>query len=389
MIVDSGFKVVLDTLGQDEGKYNVSEEVLTSLKGQTNFYSDDKDLFIVFAQPIYNTYSSDQVGSREVIGVLIVSASNDSIFEWEDTLTAKSGLVFIIAACLLVPISFILSSILVRPLKNVIQSLDHAAGGNLEDEIMVSSYKETQAICDSYNQTLSRLKILDDTRQEFVSNVSHELKTPITSIRVLADSLIAQEDAPVELYQEFMQDISDEIDRENRIIEDLLELIRLDKSAKDLNVTQVNMNDFLESLLKRLRPIAKVRDIELILESYRPVIAEVDEVKLTLALSNIIENAIKYNKDGGWVKVTLNADHKFFYVKIADSGVGIPEDSKKQVFDRFYRVDKARSRDTGGTGLGLAITQNIVYLHNGGIKLYSIEGEGTTFTVRIPLMFIR
>ena len=101
----------------------------------------------------------------------------------------------------------------------------------------------------------------------------------------------------------------------------------------------------------------------------------------------LIENGIKYNKDDGWIRVTLNADHKYFYVKVADSGVGIPEDCQDQVFDRFYRVDKARSRDTGGTGLGLAITKSVVSLHNGEIKLYSKVGEGTTFTLRIPLKY--
>ena len=123
-------------------------------------------------------------------------------------------------------------------------------------------------------------------------------------------------------------------------------------------------------------------------ESFRPVIAEIDEVKLTLAFSNLVENAIKYNIESGWVRVSLNADHKFFYVKVSDSGIGIPDDVQDRVFERFYRVDKARSRETGGTGLGLSITKNAILMHKGVIKLYSKENEGTTFTVRIPLTYI-
>ena len=119
-----------------------------------------------------------------------------------------------------------------------------------------------------------------------------------------------------------------------------------------------------------------------------PIMADVDEVKLSIALNNLIENAIKYNYDDGWVRVTLNADHKFFYVKIEDSGVGIPEDVQDKIFDRFYRVDKARSRDTGGTGLGLSLTRSTVLLHRGSIKLHSKEKEGSTFTVRIPLTYV-
>ena len=101
-----------------------------------------------------------------------------------------------------------------------------------------------------------------------------------------------------------------------------------------------------------------------------------------------MQNAIKYNKEDGWVRVTLDADHKFFYIKVADSGIGIPEEFKDRVFERFYRVDKARSRETGGTGLGLAITKNVILMHHGGIRVESAEGVGTTFMVRIPLIYI-
>lgn len=192
----------------------------------------------------------------------------------------------------------------------------------------------------------------------------------------------------MELYREFMSDISEEIDRESQIIEDLLTLVKLDKSEAELNVTQINVNDLLESTLKRLRPIAEQKNVELVLESFRPVLAELDKTKFTLAVTNLVENAIKYNSRDGWVKVSLNADHKFFYVKVSDNGIGIPEDDQSHIFERFYRVDKARSREAGGTGLGLAITKSIVQSHHGAIKLYSKENEGTTFTVRIPLIYI-
>lgn len=227
--------------------------------------------------------------------------------------------------------------------------------------------------------------VIDSTRQEFVSNVSHELKTPITSMKVLADSLIQNESADLAMYKEFMTDIVDEIDRESKIITDLLTLVKMDKKSAAMNIEEIKINDLLEVILKRVTPIAKSRGIQITYESYRDVTAWVDEVKLSLALTNIIENAVKYNVDNGWVKVTLNADHRNFYVKVADSGVGIPDDCKEHVFERFYRVDKARSRDTGGTGLGLAITKSVIQMHKGSIKLYSESGEGTTFTIRIPM----
>ena len=162
----------------------------------------------------------------------------------------------------------------------------------------------------------------------------------------------------------------------------------MDKKASDLNVKQENINELVERILKRLHPIAEQRNIEIVFESFRPVNAEVDEVKLTLALTNLVENAIKYNNENGWVHVSLNADHKYFYIEVADSGIGIPEEAQEHIFERFYRVDKSHSREIGGTGLGLAIARNAVVMHRGAIKVFSQMGEGTTFTVRIPISYV-
>ena len=155
-----------------------------------------------------------------------------------------------------------------------------------------------------------------------------------------------------------------------------------------MNVKPENINELVERILKRVRPIAAMRNIEVVFESFRPVTAEVDEVKLSLAISNLVENAIKYNQEEGWVHVSLNADHKYFYVKVADSGIGIPQESIEHIFERFYRVDKSHSREIGGTGLGLAIARNAIVMHRGAVKVYSEEGKGTTFTVRVPLNYI-
>ena len=140
--------------------------------------------------------------------------------------------------------------------------------------------------------------------------------------------------------------------------------------------------------MKRLRPIAQKQNVELVMESFRPVVAEVDEVKLTLALTNLIENAIKYNNPDGWVHVSLNADHQNFFVTVEDNGIGIPKESQNRIFERFYRVDKSHSREIGGTGLGLAITKSAVLMHKGSLTVTSTEGQGSCFLVKIPLMYI-
>lgn len=383
VIVDKNYKIVADTFDLSVGRINIAEEVIRCFQGElSNIYNREKQYFAQTI-PIYSN-----TPERTIDGVMVVTASTENLISIADAMEEQSGFLDLIVVLILGVAAVALSRLLTQPYRNLAAMIDKVAEGNMETAVEEDTYLETQRISEAVNQTIGKLRAADQSRQEFVSNVSHELKTPITSIRVLADSLMSMEEAPVELYQEFMKDISDEIDRESKIIDDLLSLVKMDKSAAEMNITQVSINGLLELILKRIRPIAKKRNVELILESIREVSAEVDEVKLSLALNNLVENAVKYNIEDGWVRVTLDADHKYFYIKVADSGIGIPEEFQDRIFERFYRVDKARSRETGGTGLGLAITKSVILMHQGTIKLESKEGEGTTFTVKIPLTYI-
>ena len=319
---------------------------------------------------------------------MIVSLSTQDVKDGKDALSNTVLILQIVLTLMILAAAYYVARVLTKPFGKITRSLEEVRGGVIEQEISIPDYTETKMLAEAYNRMLKRMKIQEDSRQEFVSNVSHELKTPITSMKVLADSLLAQENVPVELYKEFMSDIAEEIDRENKIITDLLSLVKMDKKSSDINIQETNINQLIELILKRLRPIAAKRNIDLVLESFKPIMAEVDETKLTLALSNLVENGIKYNEEDGWVHVSLNIDSKYFYVKVEDSGMGIPEADQEHIFERFYRVDKSHSREIGGTGLGLAITRSAVLMHHGAIKVYSKEGEGTTFTVRIPLKYV-
>ena len=381
VVVDDEFKVIKDTFNLDEGKTLVSREVIQCFKNETSLTHDGEYKFIELALPIRESVN------KQVIGALVISSETADIVENREELSRK---VFVLQSVLMLVVlvtAFYLSRYLVKPFARVTKSLEKVSGGFLDGDLMILDYTETREMSEAYNQMLARMKTLDDSRQEFVSNVSHELKTPITSMKVLADSLLMQEDVPAELYREFMGDIAEEIERENKIINDLLSLVKMDKKAADVNIQSTNINELIELIMKRLRPIAQKRNIELTLDSYKPVIAEVDETKLTLALSNLMENAVKYNKDDGWVRISINTDHKYFYVKVEDNGIGIPKEDQEHIFERFYRVDKSHSREIGGTGLGLAIARSGILMHHGIIKVYSEEGEGTTFTVRVPLVY--
>ncbi len=382
LIINRSGRIIKDTYDIDEGKYMLSEEVIQCFEGvDTSYYDESNDY-------IEQTVSLKDGKSKQIDGVMLVSISTGEIRDSIEILEHRGNLLMLAISILVLVLGYLLSKSLVKPFTRVSKAIEELTDGYLDEEISVPDYSETQMLSSVFNKMLKRMKVLDDSRQEFVANVSHELKTPMTSIKVLADSLVGQEEVPVELYKEFMQDIAVEIDRENKIITDLLALVKMDKKASDLNIEKVNINELMESILKRLKPIADKKKVELVLETYRPIVAEVDEVKLSLALSNLVENGIKYNVEDGWVHVTLNADHKYFYVTVADSGVGIPKDSIDKIFERFYRVDKSHSREIGGTGLGLAITRNAIAMHRGAVKVKSEEQKGTTFSVRIPLNYI-
>ncbi len=381
IVIDQDFKVVKDTYGLIEGKLVVAEEVIRCFKGETTNRLSNRR-YIEMTVPVQDP------NTQFVVGVLLVSVSTDSIWDTVEVLTRNAGVFLVVYGTLVLAAAIFLSNILVRPVDHIVKSLRSIASGHSSEELNVQNYKETRQISEEFNKISTQMRVLDESRQEFVSNVSHELKTPLTSMKVLADSLLMQEEVPNELYKEFMGDIAEEIDRENKIINDLLALVKMDKKAANLNIEQVNINDLLELILKRLKPIASKKNIEMVLESFRPVMAEVDEGRLTLAFTNLVENAIKYNKENGWVHVSLDADHKFFFVKVTDSGAGIPEESLDYIFERFYRVDKSHSNEIDGTGLGLAITKSAILVHKGAIKVSSQVGEGTTFSVRIPLNYI-
>lgn len=382
ILVDRDFRVVKDTYGADEGKTLISPFVIKCFQGKKPERFDSRNQTLQMAVPIVSP------DVKQLQGAMLVTVSTSEIAATIDALEQREVLIIGSIIVLSVFLGYILSTILVKPFARVTKAIEDLTDGYQNEDISVPDYTETALITDAFNKMLGRMKVLDESRQEFVSNVSHELKTPMTSMKVLADSLVGQEGVPEELYQEFLSDITAEIDRENKIISDLLTLVKMDKKADNINISHMDLNRLLEDILKRLRPIADMRNIDLILDCFRPVEADVDEVKFTLAVSNLVENGIKYNVDEGWVRVSLDADHKYFYVTVADSGMGIPEESIERIFERFYRVDKSHSKEIGGTGLGLAITRSTIAMHHGTIKVFSKEGEGTTFSVRIPLSYI-
>lgn len=382
MIVDTDYRVAYDSFRLLKDTYIMNNDIYEIMKGDRDERLVREQSYIEYMFPVVNR--EGYIDDVAVIAISLESMENERGY-----LSYRANILICIFMVIGVLTAFFISYMAVRDTRKIKSQLVNMKDGFLGQISSDGLWREAGSVVDNMNGIFAKSQLLEESRQEFVSNVSHELKTPITSMKVLSESILMQDNVPVEMYREFMNDIVLEIDREAQIISDLLTLVKTDKGSDSLNIERVDINELMEVILKRLTPLAEKRSIEITFESFWEVEADIDKVKFTLAISNLIENGIKYNVDGGWIRVSLNADHKNLYIKVADSGVGIPEDCVEHIFERFYRVDKARSRDTGGTGLGLAISKNIIVMHKGIINVYSEPGKGTTFTVRVPMNYVK
>ncbi|OOO00356.1 MAG: histidine kinase [Epulopiscium sp. Nele67-Bin004] len=382
VVVDSLGYIVVDSSRVDVNKTLITTQVFDALNKKNS-----AEKVTIDGQNIMSTVVSirDKDDPDLVLGAVVLSANIDDIYVSLEALATQIYLLALATSLLMGLLSFFTSSYITRPLKALMKSVQKVAKGQIDKKIELRGSGEMTELANAINHMTEQLHGVDESRQEFVSNVSHELKTPLASIKVLTESLMFQDNVPIEMYEEFFCDINSEVDRLNNIITDLLSLVKLDSNKVHLNITNTCLNELIESILKRLDPIAKTKDITLIYESHQDINMDADEVKLTLAISNLIENGIKYTSEGGQVKVTIQSDSQDVFVTVIDTGIGIAKEEQSRIFERFYRVDKTRNRETGGTGLGLSITYRTIIMHNGTIKVSSEEGIGSTFIVQIPI----
>lgn len=232
---------------------------------------------------------------------------------------------------------------------------------------------------------ITDIRRLEKMRSEFVANVSHELKTPITSVKGFAETLLSGDVPDEATAKQFMQIIYDESERLNRLITDLLELSKIEKQAMPLNITEVNLNEIIGNSTQTISKFARDKNITLHLPSdENPIYVEADVDRLGQIVLNLVANAVNYTSDNGDIYIAAEERSSKVVLTVRDTGMGIPEEALDRLFERFYRVDKARSRHSGGTGLGLAIVKHLVESHEGKIYVKSVEGVGSTFTVELP-----
>ena len=330
-------------------------------------------------------YAAAIVYDSETIGAVLFSADIQDVVDITQNFINVFFWISAAACLILLLISLVFSGYITRPineLKNVALSISR---GNLRQRIKVSGKTEIADLAKTFNTMSQQLENTDKKRSEFVSNASHELKTPLSSMKILIESLLYQDGVEEHIYKEFLGDINMEIDRLNEIISGLLMLAKTDSETEALSLSRILLSELVYKSITALKPIAKEKEITLEYNVVHDLEIECDALKIMQAVMNLIENAIKYTGEGGNVWVTLQKSGSYVAVAVKDNGSGIPENEIPHIFDRFYRIDKARARDTGGSGLGLHIARKIALLHGGRIDVQSEEGKGSTFTLYLPI----
>lgn len=320
-----------------------------------------------------------------IIGMVLLSTSLSDVDAMLNTLSYMLNRYLLVILACVATISFLMAGYITHPIKDLTAVIKKMSQGHLDQRVKIKGGGELRELGEAFNIMSEKLENLDRARNEFVSNASHELKTPLSAIKVLAESLLNMGADVPEIYIEFLNDINTEIDRLNAIISDLLTLVHVDSKAVDLRTQPLDLTELVHKTVKGLQVLADKKDIIMDMDLEGPIVMGGDRARLQQVITNLVDNAIKYTPEGGRVIVDVYRGKNEAILKVSDTGIGIPAEDIPHIFDRFFRVDKARSRATGGTGLGLSIAYRIILLHNGNVRVESKEGKGTTFYVHFPL----
>ena len=384
LLVTPDGKVQLDTFGLLDGTGLDLPEIRRVLTGS------DSHAYGVYpvgnASGEYAALCAARItdGSR-TIGALLLSTPITELRNAIVTVEHQLLTVFIGVATVALIAALFFCVTLTRPVKALTSTIRRMGRGDLSARAHIRATGELKELADSYNTMAEKIENFDRSRSQFVSNASHELKTPLATMKLLLESILYDPDMPEDIRQEFMQDMDHEIDRLTGIVNDLLTLTRMDSQDAALHLTELDLTVLVEETIHTLRPVSDKAGQQIIAELAPDVMITGDQSKILQIVYNLTDNAIKYTPEGGEIRIALALQGKFAQLTIADNGIGIPPEDLPHIFDRFYRVDKARSRATGGTGLGLSIVRQLVLLHDGDITVTSENGKGSTFTVLLPL----
>ncbi len=392
LLLDADAVVQIDSASQNNGyrvPYKEVRDVL--LNGSDTSYGfhritrssekaglltpDEETLWAVY-------YASPIIDNGSYLGAVLFSSYIQDVENSVNDVIDRISLIFIVICLTIAGVSFFLSSWLTKPIAEMTAAI-RTMGRKSGVRVKVHGAGEMAELGDAFNRMSEQIEDHDRIRDEFVANASHELKTPLSAMKILSESMLYQDKPDPAMAKEFFADINSEVDRLTRIINELLRLVQEDTKDAAFSLTAGRLDTLVERVMTRLQPLAAKKGIALTCD-LAPVSCDFEVMRMEQAVTNLIENAIKYTDEGA-VSVTVKSETQNAVFSVTDTGIGIPEEAIPKLFDRFYRVDKARSRSTGGTGLGLAIVKEIIEGHGGTISVESEQGSGSTFTIRLPL----
>ncbi|WP_066636676.1 HAMP domain-containing histidine kinase [Desulfolucanica intricata] len=381
LFLDDRGKVLIDSFSEGwlVGQVLKHEEVTAALKGKSgtglHFLSTGERVLYV---------SVPVVKRKQIIGAVLLSGGIDDLFEALEEIQQKILFLSLISALVAGFLSFFLANALTRPIKELNTVVQKVARGYLHQRVKERGRDELGMLARSFNTMSAQLEKLDRARRDFIANASHELKSPLGSIKALAESLIYSNEKDPAVYKEFLGDINSEIDRLNQLVQELLQLVELEEEGGELRIQNQSVLGIIEHVLKLAKPLALEKNIHLSGDAPKELSWPLNHDLAVRMLLNLVDNSIKYTPPGGRVQIEIFEQDGKLVIIVRDSGEGIPPEDLPHIFDRFYRVDKARARETGGSGLGLAIVQKAVKLHGGIITVDSRLDVGTVFEIKIP-----
>ena len=379
VVTDENGLALYDTreVGSAAGYYVFYTELVQALRGYSAVYSvyEDGAFRSSAAQPVL--YRNQIIGAVYVYDYDTQQAS--LLKDLQNNLMRISVGIAILVVC----VSLAFSRGLTRRLDSLLTAIRGVREGAYNQRAVLSGHDEYTQIAGEFNDLVDRLQETENARRRFVSDASHELKTPLAAIRLLTDSILQNENIDGATVREFVSDIGQEAERLSRITEDLLRLTRLDSGVAE-TPERVEISPVLERVVKMLRPVADEKDVSIVTVCSDGAAAAATPGEIHQILYNLMENAVKYNRRGGFVRVSVDMGEETSTITVEDNGIGIPAEDLPRVFERFYRVDKARSRAAGGTGLGLSIVRDTVSRRGGVVRAEGVPGGGTRFIVTLP-----
>ena len=325
-----------------------------------------------------------QLGNQQLSPVLIVG---HSINEAQQTLNEFRRILLtgVICAIILAGVGgFFLATRALKPVNEITRTTRKIKESDLSQRINVKSNDELGHLAETINEMIARLEKSFERQRQFTADASHELRTPLSVIEAEASLALRRERSP-EDYQKSLESVNEEVSYMSSILEKLLVLARADAGTEQISFNEINLKDLVENISSDIEILAGEKGIKFTASYPTDAMILGDQMKLKQLLLNLLDNALKYTHEGT-ISLSLETQGKEAVIKVSDTGIGIPEECQTRIFERFYRVDKARSRSEHGTGLGLAIAKYIVEAHSGRIEVTSEEGKGSTFTVYLPLI---